>query len=79
VVELQNDQIALPAVDAGVILQKLHQEADSFVENATPPGGSVVDVALLVVPVVLPLVHRPTRSAVIIELAFRFASPGELG
>jgi hypothetical protein len=78
VIKLQNNQIVLSAVNAGMAFQELDQEADSFVEDATPPGRSVVDVALFVVPVVFAFVDRPTASTVIIELTLGFAAPREL-
>ena len=78
VIKLQNNQIVLSAVNAGMAFQELDQEAGPFIEDATPPGRSVVDVALFVVPVMLALVDRPAASTVIIELPFGFAPPREL-
>jgi hypothetical protein len=78
VIEFENDRVALPAVDAGVVPEVLEQVDRPLVGLLAFTGPRLVDVPLSVSGVMLPLVCRPARAAHVVPLAPRLASPRKL-
>jgi hypothetical protein len=78
VVELQDDRVALAAIDARVLTQVGDQKGRSFGDLNALSALGLVDVATSIGLVVLPLVAGPTRPAVAVPLPTLPSTPREL-
>ena len=77
-VELEDDEVGLSAVDARMLAQERDQILQPFGGHDPLSLLCLVDVALAIGLVVLLLVRGPARSAVVVALAPRLAPPSEV-
>ncbi|TML37637.1 MAG: hypothetical protein E6G29_01065 [Actinobacteria bacterium] len=78
VVEVEDDWIGLPTVDAGVAPEEVDQIPRAGQPDLPLRSGSLVDVAFLIGQVVLLAVRGSTRPAEAVALPLSFALPSEL-
>ncbi|HWO16549.1 MAG TPA: hypothetical protein VNM89_07545 [Solirubrobacterales bacterium] len=69
-VELEDQGISLPAIHAGVLSKERNEKGRALFDHELPPLLRIVDVALAVRGVVLLLICRSARSAVVVALPF---------
>jgi hypothetical protein len=77
-VELQHHYVIFSAVNARMVSEIVDEEADPLVFNAHPSVTSIRDVAIAMLGVMLLLVRRAARSAVVIAQAPIDVPPGEV-
>lgn len=76
-VELKDDRVGLPAVNARVLSQVGDEKLDAFSNHGLLSGPRLLDVSLAVGSVVLLLISGPTRAAVVVALPAGFSPPGK--
>src|SRR5215212_8382363 len=77
-IELENDRVALAAVDAWMVVEVLDQKFRPLRVSPPVPCLRETDVLLTVRQVVLASILGLTGSAVVVALALRTAAPGEV-
>ncbi|HLF69448.1 MAG TPA: hypothetical protein VI541_00655 [Actinomycetota bacterium] len=78
VIELEDEYVALTAVDAGMFPQESDYVSHAHIEYAHLPISCVIDVTLTILRVVFLLIRRPTKSAVVVQLPSFDAPPGKV-
>ena len=79
VVELEDQGIALAAVDAGVLAEELDEVSGPFGDDRLLVEEGFRDVALFVRGVVFLFVGRSAGAAVVVSLPAGLSAPGEVG
>jgi hypothetical protein len=76
-IELQDDGVALPTVNAGALAKERDEIGSALGDDSflAPVGG--VDIALSIAGVVLVLISGPTRPAIVVVVPALSAPPGE--
>jgi hypothetical protein len=75
VIELEHDGIRLPAVDAGMLTQIVNEEFEPLGDDLLLSALRLFDIAAPVGAIVLLLVGRPARAAVVVPLTLLLAPP----
>ena len=78
VVELEDNWIALSAIDTGMPAQIGEEILQAFSCQCFLAPDRLIDVSLPMTPIVLLLVGRPAGSAIVVTLTTRFSTPGEI-